>query len=46
MGLRCEERLAQDSRSINGLQRFHSCYIPKPLLPSGIFLKKMPPSAV
>ncbi len=29
---------------VNGLQRFHSCYIPKPLLQSGIFLKKMPPS--
>jgi hypothetical protein len=28
------------------LQRFHSCYIPKPLLQSGIFLKKMSPSAV
>jgi hypothetical protein len=27
------------------LQRFHSCYIPKPRLQSGIFLKKMPPSA-
>ncbi len=33
------------SLSRRWLQRFHSCYIPKPLLQSGIFLKKMPPSA-
>jgi hypothetical protein len=25
------------------VERFHSCCTPKPLLPSGIFLKEMPP---
>ncbi len=29
----------------NGLQRFHSCCIPKPQMPSGFFTKKKPPSA-